>query len=155
MKTFTLKSFSFSMLLSSLFLFGGDAHSTTHKIFFGGNYGPAYCAEPPKCLNPLQVFVGDTIIWDGGGSGEDFSKYDLDSVSFPDGANPFPAGTNGDIKQGNTFTYVIQAVGTYLYQSKIWVNVSGMSGTIIASPIHNGLSNEGKEFFLAMIHPNY
>src|SRR5436309_14819181 len=100
-----------SLLLSvfavfSIFLFTSEAYAVRHIINFGGNSGTHYCPDNlPNCPNTLALFVGDTVVWDGGGSGQDFSFYDLDSVAFPDGANPFPAGTNGDITQGNTFTY--------------------------------------------------
>src|SRR5438105_6786931 len=101
------RNISFSLFAFICLLFTSESFAAAkHVIHFGSNFGHYYSPEN------LQVLVGDTVQWIGGGGSEDFSKYDLDSVSFPDGAAPFP-----HITQGNTFNYVITAAGEYDYQS--------------------------------------
>jgi len=115
-----------------------NAAPIKHIIAFGGSIGYNYSP------NTLEVVMGDTIEWQG-----DFSSYDLVSVSVPSGAASF-----GPIKTGTTFDYVVQVPGMYSYKDEPYVTL-GMAGTITVDTIHNGLSNEGREFYLAMIYPNY
>lgn len=109
-----------------------------HIIEFGGARGSHFVPEQ------LEVVIGDTIEWKG-----DMAAYKLASTSVPPGADPF-----GPITTGNTFSYIIRIPGDYQYKSVIYVSL-GMVGRIKADTIHNGLSNEGREFYLAMLYPNY
>lgn len=130
---------SLALILSILLLASvSDALPIKHIIQFGGQLGYKYSP------NTMDVIVGDTVVWTG-----DFMKYDLVSVSVPPGAASF-----GPIKTGTSFSYVVQAAGDYSYKSAIYVSL-GMIGSFHATAIHNGLSNEGREFYLAMIYPNY
>ncbi|MDP4218834.1 MAG: choice-of-anchor D domain-containing protein [Bacteroidota bacterium] len=109
-----------------------------HVIQFGGSLGHNYSPQS------LDVIVGDTVVWIG-----DFTTYDLVSIDVPAGALPF-----GPIKTGSSFSYVVQVPGDYTYKNQVYFSL-GMTGSIHAAAIHNGLSNEGREFYLAMIFPNY
>ena len=124
-------------LIASVLLSASAIHAVPvkHIIQFA-----AYNYSPPS----LDVFVGDTVVWQG-----DFTSYDLISVSVPAGAQAF-----GPIKTGTSFSYIIQVAGDYAYQNEAYYSI-GMTGRIHALAIHNGLSNEGREFYLAMLFPNY
>jgi plastocyanin len=100
----------------------------------------AYSYSP----NALGVLVGDTIKWIG-----DFSTFSLQSVSVPSDAAPF-----GPINSGDTFLYVVKFVGEYDYQNNTNVSL-GMKGYFVASEPLNGITNEGKEFYLGMLTPSY
>ncbi len=140
-----MKIHSYSKLISPTFIItllivasNLFAAPVKHVIKFGGSIGYNYSP------NTLEVVIGDTIEWQG-----DFSAYDLVSTSLPVGAASF-----GPIKTGTTFDYVVQVSGLYSYKDEPYVTL-GMAGTITVDTIHNGLSNEGREFYLAMIYPNY
>jgi hypothetical protein len=118
--------------------------ATHHTIQFGGSLGPHYSPAA------LDVVVGDTIIWKSEAA-NDFALYPLDSSIVPPGAQPL-----GPVFTGNSYKYIIQVPGEYDFLSKNWnFSSAPMTGTIIAAAVHNGLTNEGREFFLGMIYPNY
>ena len=114
------------------------AFNTLHVIQFGGVYGLTYSPDP------LSVFVGDTIEWEG-----DFSQYSLLSTLIPPGAAAF-----GLIHTGNTFSYVVKIEGSYSYENPTYAPI-GMKGSFTALRELYGLSNEGREFFLGMLYPSY
>ncbi|MEI8134098.1 MAG: choice-of-anchor D domain-containing protein [bacterium] len=125
-----------------LLLSSRESLAVQHIVLFGGNVGHYYSPQN------LEVVVGDTVLWKADGT-DNFSVYDLHLVTFPAGAIPF-----AHVTSGVTFRYIVKVAGEYDYQSDTWSAV-GMSGSIIAVGIHNGLTNEGKEFYLGMIYPNY
>ncbi len=85
--------------------------ATVHLINFSyPNYEP----------NSLSVFVGDTILWRG-----DFGRFPLFAGTIPEEAQTFSA------TESDSFTYVVNAPGTYKYQCPPY-RTYGMSGYFIA-----------------------
>jgi plastocyanin len=143
-----MKKILFCSFVISVFLLspiGSTFATPTHHIInFGDQFGATYSPDH------LDVVVGDTIIWTSTAT-NDFSLHDLESTSVPPGAPPI-----GPVTTGSTFAYVIQVPGEYDYHSKNWdFGSHPMRGTINAVGIHNGLTNEGREFYLGEIYPNY
>jgi hypothetical protein len=144
----SIKSFPFLFILFLTFSFCTTSDSfaalTKRIIQFGGNFGPHYSPEK------IDAFVGDTIVWVSTVT-DDFVLYDLVSTSVPAGAPKI-----GPVTTGNTYSYIIQYAGEYDFHSNNWdFGSTPMRGKIIATSVHNGLSNEGREFYLGMIYPNY
>src|ERR1051325_4537264 len=85
------------------------------------------------------------MIWKG-----DFSVDNMDSLIFPAEASTF-----APVTTGMSFSYRVEAPGVYYFANKIWMNL-GMRDTIIAVfKSHGSLTNEGREFYLGMIYPNF
>ena len=85
--------------------------ATVHLINFSyPNYEP----------NSLSVFTGDTILWRG-----DFTRFPLFSGTIPEQAQAF------SFTAGDTFQYVVNALGLYKYQCPPY-RTNGMSGYFIA-----------------------
>ncbi|MGA3286710.1 MAG: T9SS type A sorting domain-containing protein [Bacteroidota bacterium] len=103
------------------------AHATTHVIQFGGSFGLTYSP------NSLNVFVGDTVKWEG-----DFSMHPLSSTSVPAGAQSFHQAS------GSVFTYPVAVAGMYLYQCDFHFS-AGMTGSFTASAA-TGIENDRISF---------
>ncbi len=127
----------FVLVLITLNSNEGFARSNKHIIQFGGGFGRFY--EPPS----FHVTIGDTIEWIG-----DLNLYPLVSVTVPPEAESFSA------SNGFTFDYVVKKVGEYTYQNPTFFSI-GLKGNFIADTIHNGVTNEGREFYIGMLAPEY
>ncbi len=142
MKPATIFSNGVITLLFSLLLFASPSQAalkTSYIINFGGTLGHNYSP------NILSVEVGDTIIWKG-----DFSADNLVVTSLPADATPI-----GPVTSGASFTYIIQAPGTYNFENPIWASL-GMKGSISAEfKPHGSLTNAGREFYLGLLYPTY
>ena len=102
-------------------------YATTHIVQFGGSFGFTYSP------NSMNVFVGDTIKWQG-----DFSMHPLSSVSVPTGAIVFHQGS------GSEFSYIVTTAGMYNYQCDFHFS-AGMMGSFSAS-ITTGIKHNQTTF---------
>ncbi|MEI8135032.1 MAG: choice-of-anchor D domain-containing protein [bacterium] len=130
-------------VILALFLFGFASTSVAalpsmRTIYFGGVRGFTYYPAS------MEVIVGDTIRFVG-----NFSQLPLQTISLPSAALPF-----GPVNVGDTFYYLVQAEGTYIYQNPQYAPI-GMRGSFHASKPQLGLTNDGREFFLGMLYPSY
>jgi plastocyanin len=130
-----------SIILFTMFVVAvTTAHATTHLVQFGGSFGFTYS------LNSMNVFVGDTIKWQG-----DFSMHPLSSTNVPAGAMVFHQAS------GSTFSYIVTTAGMYNYQCDFHFSV-GMTGSFNASSVtsvkHKGTSSEPVTFLLKQNFPN-
>ncbi|MEP7234334.1 MAG: T9SS type A sorting domain-containing protein [Ignavibacteriota bacterium] len=141
MKHRTRRLFLFSLLaLAAIFISATSDAAVigTHIIRFGGTNGYSYSP------NSMNVLVGDTIMWVG-----DFKFYSFEMNFVPSGAQTIGRDTTGD-----TLKYIVKVPGEYNYRSNKFVGI-GMSGSFIATIPKYGLTNEGREFYLAMLYPSY
>ncbi|MDR3627646.1 MAG: T9SS type A sorting domain-containing protein [Ignavibacteriaceae bacterium] len=121
--TIALENTSFVILLALFILATTAIHATTYIVQFGGTFGLAYSP------NSLNVFVGDTIKWQG-----DFSMHPLSSTSVPTGAVTFHQGS------GSVFSYIVTTPGMYNYQCDFHFS-AGMTGSFNALNLTNIKNN--------------
>jgi plastocyanin len=137
--TKSIRGVASMLLLIVLLVIATTIHAATHMVQFGGSLGLNYSP------NSMNVFVGDTIQWQG-----DFTMHPLSSVTIPAGASVFHQAT------GSAFTYIVTAAGTYNYHCDFHFN-SGMTGLFVASSvtgIRNRTSSQQGNFRLQQNYPN-
>jgi plastocyanin len=138
--TIALGNTSSVILLALFILVTTTLHATTYLVQFGGTFGLTYSP------NSLNVFVGDTIKWQG-----DFSMHPLSSTSVPSGAASFSQGA------GSVCSYIVTTAGMYNYQCDFHFS-AGMTGSFNALNLtnikNNRTSNPKGIFRLEQNFPN-